>query len=74
MLSFRFKKAEPGRVPDELDIVVDEAGLKSLLAQLHFLEMKRTDHVHLMSEAWGGTHLQTSDDDLSIHKVTIHKV
>lgn len=57
MLRFELKKAKSGEAPDELEVFLDVRGLESLLAQLRFLKDGRTEHVHLMSESWGGTHL-----------------
>lgn len=57
MLSFEVKKPADGKAPDELEVFLDAAGLDSLLAQLRFLKEGRTEHVHLMSETWGGAHL-----------------
>lgn len=37
-----------------LDVFVDEDGLSDLMAQLQFLKDKRTDHIHLFAESWGG--------------------
>jgi len=51
---------------------VDSHGLESLLAQLRFLKEGRTDHVHLMSEAWGGTHL--SDRPQTPANTIIHRL
>lgn len=56
MLSFELKRVI-GDAPDEVEVYLDRAGLESLLAQLHFLEAGETDHVHLMAESWGGSHL-----------------
>jgi len=47
-----------GATPNEIEINLDADGLRSLLSQLQFLKDGRTDHVHLMSESWGGTHLE----------------
>lgn len=58
MISFQVKRPKSGAVPDELEIHLDAEGLRSLLSQLAFLEDGRTDHVHLMSESWGGSHLE----------------
>ena len=58
MISFEFKQPKAGTMPDELEIHLDADGLRSLLSQLEFLKDGRTDHVHLMSESWGGTHLE----------------
>ena len=57
MLSFEVKKSAPGEAPEELDIFLDLEGLKSLMAQLELLKEGRTDHIHLMSQSWGGSHL-----------------
>jgi hypothetical protein len=57
MISFELKKPNPGEAADELEVFLDHGGLESLLAQLRFLEEGRTEHVHLMAESWGGSHL-----------------
>lgn len=57
MLSFELKKPGTGKSADELEIFLDRAGLESLLAQLKFLQNGKTEHVHLMAESWGGSHL-----------------
>lgn len=77
MLSFEITKPEPGQEPTELEIYFDAEGLKALLAQLAFLEQKRTDHVHLMCDGWGGTHLSdtpVSDSGIPIRHVRISKI
>jgi hypothetical protein len=74
MLSFETQKLQSAESPRELEVYLDDAGLQSLLAQLLFLRDKRTDHVHLMSEAWGGTHLEDrpqNPDNTNIHHVKI---
>lgn len=43
--------------PDHLEVYLDKDGLVDLLAQLRFLDEGKTDHVHLMAESWGGSHL-----------------
>ncbi len=72
MLSFELKKTQRSEAPDELEIYLDMAGLESLLAQLNFLKERRTDHVHLMSEAWGGAHLD--DQPQSADATALHHV
>lgn len=75
MLSFELKKPDPGKAPDELEIHLDQAGLEALLAQLRFLKERQTDHVHLMSGSWGGTHLDDlpqNADAATIHHVKFH--
>ncbi len=42
---------------EELEIVLDSKGLKSLLDYLSFLDKQTTDHVHLMAKSWGGDEL-----------------
>jgi|GEM_PF-6412913 len=74
MLSFQLKPVTSGKAPEELEIQLDAAGLESLLAQLHFLKDGRTEHVHLMSQSWGGSHLDdqtTNTDATTIHHVKI---
>jgi hypothetical protein len=72
MLSFEIKKSVEGKLPDELEVILDDEGLDTLLAQLRFLKERRTEHVHLMSESWGGTHL---DDHASrVGNAAIHHV
>jgi hypothetical protein len=57
MISIDLKRPPHGEVPAEVVITVDRAGLEALLAQLSFLANGRTDHLDLMSPAWGGDHL-----------------
>lgn len=74
MLSFEVKKAKRSQDPDELEIYCDLQGLDSLLDQLRLLRERRTDHVHLMSESWGGTHLDERvqrPTNQAIHHVTV---
>ena len=54
MISFELRNQ---REIAELDVYVDRDGLAALLAQLRLLENGKTDHIHLMAESWGGTHL-----------------
>lgn len=39
---------------EELEIVLDSKGLKSLLDYLSFLDKQTTHHVYLMAKSWGG--------------------
>lgn len=57
MLSFEFKRPKLEEAADELEIFLDRAGLEALLAQLKFLQDGKTEHIHLMAESWGGSHL-----------------
>lgn len=65
MLSFELKKSVNGEAPDELEIYCDGAGIESLLAQLLLIKEGRTEHVHLIAESWGGTHLDDLPQDAS---------
>lgn len=58
MIAIQIKDPRPGEAPDEVEIYLDSDGLDSLLAQLDFLKKGKTEHVHLMSESWGGSHLE----------------
>ncbi len=74
MISIEIKTPKPGATPDEIEINLDADGLRSLLSQLEFLKDGRTDHVHLMSESWGGAHLADqlrSDDGTAVRHVKI---
>ncbi len=76
MLSIELKKSDLSATPDEIEIVLDGEGLDSLLAQLRFLQ-GRADHVHLMSEAWGGSHLEgiaQTEANSIIHHVKITRI
>lgn len=57
MISFELKQPQNSKFADELEIYLDHDGLRSLSAQLAFLIEGKTDHIHLMSESWGGSHL-----------------
>jgi len=40
----------------QAELVLDQAGLASLLTQLEFLKSQNSfDHVHFVSDEWGGT-------------------
>lgn len=74
MISIEIKTPKAGATPDEIEINLDADGLRSLLSQLEFLKDGRTDHVHLMSESWGGAHLEDqprSDDGTAVRHVKI---
>jgi hypothetical protein len=74
MISFELKTPKPGATPDELEVFVDRSGLESLLAQLRFLADGKTEHVHLMAETWGGSHLTDEPrrrDNISIRHVKV---
>ncbi len=60
MLSFELKRSSTQDAPDELEVYCDREGLESLMAQLLLLKNGRTEHVHLMTQEWGGTHLDSS--------------
>ncbi|WP_311268295.1 Imm32 family immunity protein [Sphingobium sp. WCS2017Hpa-17] len=51
MISFEMSDA------DQLEIYLDQLGLAEFLAQIKLLDDKKTDHIHLMAESWGGSHL-----------------
>ncbi len=51
LVSFELRKNNNS---DVLDVVVDEDGLNDLMAQLSLLREKRTDHIHMFAESWGG--------------------
>ncbi len=57
MISFELLPNTGSENPDTLEVYFDKAGLNSLIAQLRFINERRTDHVHLMAESWGGNHL-----------------
>ncbi|MGH7928412.1 MAG: Imm32 family immunity protein [Candidatus Binatia bacterium] len=74
MLSFELKHPKIGELSDELEIFLDRDGLESLLAQLMLLKGGKTEHVHLMTESWGGTHLEDAphgSDSIAIRHVKI---
>ena len=74
MISIEIKTPKPGATPDEIEINLDADGLRSLLSQLELLKDGRTDHVHLLSESWGGTHLEEqprNDDGTAVRHVKI---
>jgi hypothetical protein len=59
MISVEFKVSSSPAPPDEIEINLDIDGLHSLIGQLELLRSGRTEHVHLMSEAWGGLDLES---------------
>jgi hypothetical protein len=75
MISFEFKNKNA--LSDELEIFLDHEGLSSLISQLEILKNGRTDHVHLMSESWGGSHLEDracSESNSTIKHVKITRL
>lgn len=52
MISFEMSDTE------QLEIYLDRLGLADFLAQIKLLDDHKTDHVHLMPESWGGSHLE----------------
>lgn len=60
MIRIELRVPKLKETPEEVDIIVDNDGLESLLSQLKMLSEGKTDHVHLMSRSWGGTHLEDS--------------
>jgi hypothetical protein len=74
MISIEVKWPRSAGLPDELEIHLDQEGLRSFLAQLELLKGGSTDHIHMMSESWGGAHLAEqpqSTDTVPIHHVKI---
>lgn len=72
MLSFELIGKQTGEPPNELEVFLDRDGLETLIAQLRFLQDGKSDHVHLMSESWGGSELCDKTqvpDNLPIHHV-----
>lgn len=66
MLSFIVKGRKSGELPDELEIQLDSAGLETLLAQLGFLKDGRSDHIDLLDQLWGGTHLDSGTSNQNL--------
>jgi hypothetical protein len=58
VIAIEVKQVKAGEQPSQVIITLDDDGLRTLLAQLKFLVDGRTDHLDLMSEAWGGTFLE----------------
>ncbi len=63
---------------EKLEIHADSAGLKELIEQLNILlkSSDKKDHVHLMTEEWGGGILSSEKQNKStelIHHVKIFK-
>jgi len=57
MIAIDVRTFDKSKGPEELVVTLDQEGLKSLIAQLQFLASGKTEHLDLMSDAWGGTHL-----------------
>ena len=67
-------KAEGG---GEVEIHLDNEGLDFLLSQLSFLKDRRTDHLHLMTAAWGGGELTNEArgaSSLPVHHLRVQLV
>jgi hypothetical protein len=72
MIGIEVVQPQSGAAPEELEVHLDQEGLRSLLAQLDLLKEGRTDHVHLMSESWGGSHLE--DEPTTVGNAPIRHV
>lgn len=57
MLSFELSPATGAEKPAELIVYFDHEGRELLFQQLMLIASGKTDHVHLMSESWGGDEL-----------------
>lgn len=60
---------------DEIEIHLDFEGANFLIKKLEALISKRTDHIHLMSENWGGHDLESNaigDGNDVFHHVKIY--
>ncbi len=73
--------AETEKRGDVVNVHLDVAGIDRLIKDLLMLKSKlaagERDHLHLMSEDWGGHELSTQPRDLSgkttlVHHVKIH--
>lgn len=53
LLRFETKTPNANASADELTIYLDATGVASLMAQLGFLKVRATDHVHLTSAVGG---------------------
>ena len=43
---------------EKVEIIMNDVGIKELISQLEYLlNQKGPDHVHLMTESWGGDEL-----------------
>jgi hypothetical protein len=71
MISFELPKE--GEL-EELQVHLDAGGLSALFAQLGFLAEGKTDHVHLMAESWGGTHLSDTPVDTAARPIRHVKI
>ena len=68
---------ELGPEKNELDICTDTPGLEYLIDQLSRLlestKKKKTEHIHLFTEEWGGYELSSQNQvGKLLNKVTIH--
>jgi len=62
---------------EEMEIYIDDEGIDVFMAMLRFLKNNETDHVHMMSEEWGGYDLSDVPHDLknsSVKHVKMFKV
>jgi hypothetical protein len=72
MLSFEWSKND-----ECLEVHADEAGLTRLARVIEFLKSTQTpDHIHLMSEKWGGDELSSTLQGLDnrlVHHVKVFR-
>jgi len=70
--------AETEKGGDVVHVHVDVAGIDCLIKDLSLLKSKieagERDHLHLMTEEWGGHELSTQPQDLSGKTILVHHV
>lgn len=72
MISFELKVPTGPSKVEEMEVFLDDAGICRLVSQLQLLKDNRTDHIHLMSEIWGGNDLV--DDVRCVNNTPIRHV
>ena len=59
------------RLPEIIELSLDQDGLQFLRKQIETLERGQTDHFHLMSAEWGGRELALGPDGVPVHHLKV---
>jgi len=70
VLAFNINNNGNNSPREELEILLDAAGLQTLVARLQMLADGKTDHIHLMSAEWGDGDIEAKGDN-AIHHVKL---
>lgn len=77
MISIEIKSESTNTSLQEIELFIDTEGIDVLMGQLSLLKACKTDHLHFMSDDWGGSELSSKpigDGNAIIHHAKIYLV